>query len=253
MSGLIRPTAGTVVLDGKDISGKPAEKMAALGLTHVPENRLCFPTLSVRDNLALGAWTRKGGGDLDPVLELFPRLKTRLGQLAGTLSGGEQQMVAIGRGLMAEPTTILLDEPSIGLAPKVVAEIMEVLARLRDEKNLAVLNQAHKLKEATAAMAQVETARLIYSGLARGSEPIESRRGLPGARSARSSSRSSSSVTAVRWSSSCQATGVSTLRRLHTRPARSRPASRGAPRSRRRRASLPARSLRFPSPTSIAS
>ena len=139
VSGLIRPTAGTVVLDGKDISGKPAEKMAALGLTHVPENRLCFPTLSVRDNLALGAWTRKGGGDLEPVLELFPRLKTRLGQLAGTLSGGEQQMVAIGRGLMAEPTTILLDEPSIGLAPKVVTEIMEVLARLRDEKNLAVL------------------------------------------------------------------------------------------------------------------
>ena len=139
VSGLIRPTAGTVILDGKDITGKPAEKLAALGLTHVPENRLCFPTLSVQDNLALGAWTRKGGGDLDSVLELFPRLKTRLGQLAGTLSGGEQQMVAIGRGLMAQPSTILLDEPSIGLAPKVVAEIMEVLARLRDEKNLAVL------------------------------------------------------------------------------------------------------------------
>ncbi|GAB3032032.1 ABC transporter ATP-binding protein [Parafrigoribacterium mesophilum] len=139
VSGLIRPTAGSVMLDGKEITGTPAEKMAALGLTHVPENRLCFPTLSVRDNLALGAWTRKGPGDLDPVLELFPRLKTRLGQLAGTLSGGEQQMVAIGRGLMAQPTTILLDEPSIGLAPKVVAEIMAVLARLRDEKNLAVL------------------------------------------------------------------------------------------------------------------
>lgn len=139
VSGLIRPTAGTVALDGRDITGKAAEKMAALGLTHVPENRLCFPTLSVRDNLMLGAWTRKAGGDLDPVLELFPRLKTRLGQLAGTLSGGEQQMVAIGRGLMAEPTAILLDEPSIGLAPKVVAEIMEVLARLKTEKNLAVL------------------------------------------------------------------------------------------------------------------
>ena len=139
LSGLIRPTAGTITLDGRTITGKPAEKMAALGLTHVPENRLCFPTLSVRDNLMLGAWTKKGRGDLDSVLELFPRLKTRLGQSAGTLSGGEQQMVAIGRGLMADPTVILLDEPSIGLAPKVVEEIMEVLARLRTEKQLAVL------------------------------------------------------------------------------------------------------------------
>ena len=139
VSGLIRPTAGTVNLNGQDITGRPAEKMAALGLTHVPENRLCFPTLSVRDNLALGAWTKKASGNLDPVLELFPRLKSRLGQLAGTLSGGEQQMVAIGRGLMAEPTAILLDEPSIGLAPKIVAEIMDVLGRLRTQNQLAVL------------------------------------------------------------------------------------------------------------------
>jgi branched-chain amino acid transport system ATP-binding protein len=113
--------------------------MASLGLTHVPENRLCFPTLSVRDNLMLGAWAKKGNGDVDAVLDLFPRLKTRMGQAAGTLSGGEQQMVAIGRGLMADPAAIMLDEPSIGLAPKVVAEIMEVLARLCEEKQLAVL------------------------------------------------------------------------------------------------------------------
>ncbi|HEX6365666.1 MAG TPA: ATP-binding cassette domain-containing protein, partial [Agromyces sp.] len=117
---------------------RPTEKMAALGLTHVPENRLCFPSLSVRDNLDLGAWTRRGKGDLDAVLELFPRLQPRLGQAAGTLSGGEQQMVAIGRGLMAAPKAILLDEPSIGLAPKVVAEIMKVLTRLR-ERGMAVL------------------------------------------------------------------------------------------------------------------
>ncbi len=139
ISGLIRPTAGTVTLDGRTISGKPAEKMAGFGLTHVPENRLCFPTLSVRDNLMLGAWVKKGHGDVDAVLELFPRLKSRMGQAAGTLSGGEQQMVAIGRGLMANPTTIMLDEPSIGLAPKVVAEIMEVLSRLSTERQLAVL------------------------------------------------------------------------------------------------------------------
>lgn len=139
LSGLIKPTAGTVTLEGRTITGKSTEKMAGFGLCLVPENRLCFPTLSVRDNLMLGAWSNKGAGDVDFVLELFPRLKTRMGQAAGTLSGGEQQMVAIGRGLMAGPTTIMLDEPSIGLAPKVVGEIMEVLTRLSTEKQLAVL------------------------------------------------------------------------------------------------------------------
>ena len=138
LNGLIRPTAGTVTIDGVDITGKPTEKMASLGLTHVPENRLCFPTLSVRDNLMLGAWSRGGKGDLAAVLELFPRLQPRLGQAAGTLSGGEQQMVAIGRGLMAAPKAIMLDEPSIGLAPKVVAEIMKVLTELRG-RGMAVL------------------------------------------------------------------------------------------------------------------
>lgn len=138
LNGIIRPTGGTVALDGTDITGRPTERMAALGLTHVPENRLCFPTLTVRDNLMLGAWSRGGKGDLNAVLELFPRLQPRLGQAAGTLSGGEQQMVAIGRGLMASPKVILLDEPSIGLAPKVVAEIMKVLTQLR-ERGLAVL------------------------------------------------------------------------------------------------------------------
>jgi branched-chain amino acid transport system ATP-binding protein len=138
VNGILKPTEGRVTLEGSDITGRPTERMAALGLTHVPENRLCFPSLSVRDNLDLGAWTRRGKGDLDAVLELFPRLQPRLGQAAGTLSGGEQQMVAIGRGLMADPKAILLDEPSIGLAPKVVAEIMRVLTRLR-ERGLAVL------------------------------------------------------------------------------------------------------------------
>lgn len=138
VNGLIKPAAGTVTLDGVDITGRATEKMASQGLTHVPENRLCFPSLSVRDNLNLGAWSRGGKGDLAEVLELFPRLEPRLGQAAGTLSGGEQQMVAIGRGLMASPKAIMLDEPSIGLAPKVVAEIMKVLTTLRD-RGLAVL------------------------------------------------------------------------------------------------------------------
>jgi branched-chain amino acid transport system ATP-binding protein len=138
LNGLIRPTAGTVTLDGVDITGRATEKMAAQGLMHVPENRLCFPSLTVRDNLTLGAWSRGGRGDLAAVLELFPRLQPRLGQAAGTLSGGEQQMVSIGRGLMASPKAIMLDEPSIGLAPKVVAEIMKVLTELRG-RGLAVL------------------------------------------------------------------------------------------------------------------
>ncbi|WGW12981.1 ABC transporter ATP-binding protein [Saxibacter everestensis] len=139
ISGLIRATSGSVELDEQPITGKPAERMAGLGLTHVPENRLVFPTLSVRDNLTLGAWSKRGLGSFEQILELFPRLKPRLAQAAGTLSGGEQQMLAIGRGLMSNPTTIILDEPSIGLAPKVVVEIMAVLGKLRSESNLAVL------------------------------------------------------------------------------------------------------------------
>ncbi|MGO3878680.1 MAG: ABC transporter ATP-binding protein, partial [Agrococcus casei] len=138
VNGIVTPTAGGVEIDGHDVTGKPTEKMAKFGMTHVPENRLCFPSLTVKDNLDLGGWSRRGKLDLDPVLELFPRLKPRLQQVCGTLSGGEQQMVAIGRGLMAEPKVILLDEPSVGLAPKVVSEIMTVMTRLA-ERGLAVL------------------------------------------------------------------------------------------------------------------
>jgi branched-chain amino acid transport system ATP-binding protein len=145
VSGLLRATSGEVRLDGDRISHLPAEKVAAAGLAHVPENRLVFPTLSVEDNLRLGAWARRRGAAKDVaagrtrVLELFPRLADRLGQAAGTLSGGEQQMLAIGRGLMARPKVLVLDEPSVGLAPMVVTEIMQALARLRDEEALTLL------------------------------------------------------------------------------------------------------------------
>jgi branched-chain amino acid transport system ATP-binding protein len=144
VSGLLRPTAGRIVLDGREVTGLPAEKIAAAGLAHVPENRLVFPSLSVSDNLLLGGWTRRNGAKQaaerrDRVLDFFPRLATRLNQAAGTLSGGEQQMVAIGRGLMAEPKALVLDEPSLGLAPRLVAEIFAALARLKADHRLAIV------------------------------------------------------------------------------------------------------------------
>lgn len=145
VSGLLRASSGEVVLDGTDITGRPAERIAATGLAHVPENRLVFPTLTVEDNLRLGGWTRRRDSAKDTaatrglVLDLFPRLRDRLGQLAGTLSGGEQQMLAVGRGIMARPKVLALDEPSVGLAPRVVAEIMRALARLRDEERMTIL------------------------------------------------------------------------------------------------------------------
>ncbi len=144
LSGLIAPTAGRVRLGGADVTGRGPEALAAAGLAHVPENRLVFPTLAVADNLALGGWTRrrdKAGlrRRRDQVLEYFPRLADRLAQPAGTLSGGEQQMLAIGRGLMARPSVLVLDEPSLGLAPRVVREIFATLGRLRADEGLAIV------------------------------------------------------------------------------------------------------------------
>ncbi|HEX5995244.1 MAG TPA: ABC transporter ATP-binding protein [Jiangellales bacterium] len=144
LSGLIRPTGGRIVLDGRDVTGLPAEKIAAAGLAHVPENRLVFPSLTVSDNLLLGGWTRRAAPKETSarrarVLELFPRLAGRLDQPAGTLSGGEQQMVAIGRGLMAEPKALVLDEPSLGLAPRLVGEIFAALAQLKADHRLAIV------------------------------------------------------------------------------------------------------------------
>jgi branched-chain amino acid transport system ATP-binding protein len=142
VSGLVRPSSGTVTVDGREVTGLRAERVAAAGLAHVPENRLVFPSLTVADNLALGGWTRRRSPlveDRDRVLDLFPRLRSRLAQPAGTLSGGEQQMVVIGRGLMAGPKVLVLDEPSVGLAPRLVTEIFAALGRLRDERGLAIL------------------------------------------------------------------------------------------------------------------
>ena len=142
VSGLLKPTKGQVLLDGKPVQGLPASRIARLGLSHSPEGRKVFGPLSVEDNLLLGAFRRlphffgfhgKASRDLDRVYELFPRLRERKKQAAGTLSGGEQQMLAIGRALMAQPKVMLLDEPSMGLAPVIVQEVFRTIRRLKQD------------------------------------------------------------------------------------------------------------------------
>ncbi len=130
VSGLLRPRRGTINFDDRPLTGVAAHDIVARGIAHVPEGRRIFNRLSVRENLAMGAYLRHDGGvagDLDRVFDLFPRLKERIGQVAGTLSGGEQQMLAIGRALMANPRLLLLDEPSMGLAPVLVEQIFATI------------------------------------------------------------------------------------------------------------------------------
>ncbi|HWF16311.1 MAG TPA: ABC transporter ATP-binding protein [Acidimicrobiales bacterium] len=130
MSGLLHPSAGRVFLDGEDVTGASPYELARAGICHVPEGRGIFPTLSVADNLRLQAPRPVDRRAVDLAAAVFPRLEQRRGQLAGTLSGGEQQMLALSRAYVAEPSTVLLDEVSMGLAPKVVDEIFDYLRRL---------------------------------------------------------------------------------------------------------------------------
>ena len=139
LSGMIRPESGSIVLGGKSIAGLPSHAITRLGLAHSPEGRRVFSTLSVADNLVMGAFPRLTGsrargdvaGDLEGMYTLFPRLAERRAQLAGTLSGGEQQMLAMARALMLRPDVLLLDEPSMGLAPRLVAEVFATIGRLK--------------------------------------------------------------------------------------------------------------------------
>jgi branched-chain amino acid transport system ATP-binding protein len=133
ISGMVAPKQGTVRFDGKDIAGLPGHQVAGLGIAHSPEGRRIFPRMTVLENLEMGAFTRKDGdirSDVDRVYELFPRLREREKQKAGTMSGGEQQMLAMGRALMARPKLLLLDEPSLGLAPVIVDKIYEIIREI---------------------------------------------------------------------------------------------------------------------------
>jgi branched-chain amino acid transport system ATP-binding protein len=151
ISGLLRPRGGTIRFAGQEISRTPPDRIVAMGLSQAPEGRRIFQNRTVRENLDLGAFTRRDLGgirsDLEEVLTLFPRLKERLSQPAGTLSGGEQQMLAMGRALMARPRLLLLDEPSLGLAPFLVKDIFRIIGEI-NRRGTTVL-----LVEQNAAMA----------------------------------------------------------------------------------------------------
>lgn len=170
VSGLVRPRAGQILFDGRDMAGRAAHRIAAAGLRQVPEGRQVFGELTVADNLALGAYLVPDRGEIlrrqDRVLTRFPRLKERLGQLAGSMSGGEQQMLAFGRALMGAPRVLLMDEPSMGLAPLFVEEIFAAIAELRREGVTILLveqNASAALEVADYAYV-LETGRIVLQG-----------------------------------------------------------------------------------------
>jgi len=164
ISGLVRPRAGRIQFAGRDITGQSAHRIAAMGLRQVPEGRQCFAELTVAENLALGAYLVPDRGETarrqEGVLARFPRLRERLGQLAGSMSGGEQQMLAIGRALMGAPRLLLLDEPSMGLAPLFVEEIFAIIAALKAEGTTILLVE----QNASAALDIADHAYVLENG-----------------------------------------------------------------------------------------
>ena len=167
ISGIIRPSNGKIIFNGQDLISFAPEKIVELGIIQVPEGRLLFGPLTVKENLELGAYRRRAKADrkkvskdFEYVLQLFPVLKNRLEQRAETLSGGEQQMLAIGRGLMAKPLLLLLDEPSLGLAPLIVQEILSIIVRLKKEGTTILLVE----QNARAALRISDRAYVIEAG-----------------------------------------------------------------------------------------
>jgi branched-chain amino acid transport system ATP-binding protein len=168
----VQPCAGSILYDGRDIAGLPAERRVGLGIVQVPEGRQVFGPLSVEDNLRLGAYTRsraESNAELARVYEMFPALKERRNQAAGVLSGGQQQMLAMGRGLMARPRLLLLDEPSMGLAPRLVEEVFAKVRWLKEARTtIFLVDQNARAALAVADRGYVlETGRIVLAGTGR--------------------------------------------------------------------------------------
>ncbi len=172
ISGLMHPSSGTVRFDGQDISQMPPYRVVSLGMCQAPEGRRLFPRMTVHENLLMGAYTRSRKdreslkGEVDRVFDLFPRLRERSEQIAGTLSGGEQQMLAIGRALMARPRILLLDEPSLGLAPLVVAAVFRTIVEINSQGTpiLLVEQNAHKALGIAHRAYVLETGSIVREG-----------------------------------------------------------------------------------------